>query len=470
MTRNVLQRPSYNRCICKAGIVHLGVGNFHRAHQAYYINEYLNSYNDLNWGIIGVNLRKSESENFQYLIDRKGKYILKTISTAGEKIFCESHSIISLYDWSKDDKSAEFIFSNPDLEIVTMTVTETGYYISGNGELNTDLEIIKNNIQGKEKTIIFSYLHNALNVRKNSCNKPITLLCCDNIRENGVMLKNTLHAYLEACNDKVLIQWIEKNVSFPSCVVDRITPRAPDSLADEIKSEFSIDEKCSVMAEPFIQWIIEDNFIGKRPELEKVGVKFVKNVFPFEEAKIRILNGGHVILSYFGVLKGLKTYDQAINDPKLQEFFFNFQRKEVIPALGDKIPFDLEEYMLVIFDRFKNKNIGDKLERIAMDGTGKFPIFVLPTIDMCFKKNIIPIYSIEAVASWYVFMRKIHNQELIFDYYEPRWDWIKNFLTEIKIDDFTNSLELWSTVPQNFSDFREILKEKITDWRINDYR
>ncbi len=464
MTRNILLRPSYNRGKCKAGIVHLGVGNFHRAHQAYYVNEYLNFYDDLNWGIIGVNLRKSESENFQHLKDRKGKYILKTISTTGEKIFGENHSIISLYDWSKDDKSAEFIFSNPDIEIVTMTVTETGYYISGNGELNTDLDIVKNNIQGKEKTIIFSYLHNALNVRKNSCNKPITLLCCDNIRENGVMLKNTLHAYLEACNDKVLIQWIEKNVSFPSCVVDRITPRAPDSLADEIKSEFSIDEKCSVMAEPFIQWIIEDNFIGKRPELEKVGVKFVKNVFPFEEAKIRILNGGHVVLSYFGALKGLKTYDQAINNPILQEFFFNFQRKEVIPALGDNIPFDLEEYMLVIFDRFKNKNIGDKLERIAMDGTGKFPIFVLPTIDMCFKKNIIPIHSIEAIASWYIFMRKIHNQELIFDYYEPRWDWIKNFLTENKIDDFTNSLELWSTVPHNFSDFREILKEKITGW------
>ena len=464
MTRNVLQRPSYNRCICKAGIVHLGVGNFHRAHQAYYVNEYLNSYDDLNWGIIGVNLRKSESENFQHLIDREGKYILKTISTAGEKIFSESHSIINLYDWSKDENTAESIFSNPDLEIATMTVTETGYYISGNGELNTDLEIVKNNIQGKEKTIIFSYLHNALNVRKNSCNKPITLLCCDNIRENGVMLKNTLHAYLEACNDKVLIQWIEKNVSFPSCLVDRITPRAPDSLADEIKSEFSIDEKCSVMAEPFIQWIIEDNFIGKRPELEKIGVKFVKNVFPFEEAKIRILNGGHVVLSYFGVLKGLKTYDQAINNPKLQEFFFNFQRNEVIPALGDNIPFDLEEYMLVIFDRFKNQNIGDKLERIARDGTGKFPIFVLPTIDMCFKKNIIPIHSIKAIASWYVFMRKIHNQELIFDYYEPRWDWIKDFLTDNKIDDFINSQELWSTVPQNFFNFYEILKKKITDW------
>lgn len=463
MTDNLLQRPSYNRGICKVGIVHLGIGNFHRAHQAYYINEYLNSYDDLNWGIVGVNLRNSESENFQHLTDREGKYILKTISTAGEKIFGEIHSIIDLYDWSKDDKSAESIFSNPDLEIVTMTVTETGYYISGNGELNTDLEIVKNNIQGKEKTIIFSYLHNALNVRKNTCNKPITLLCCDNIRENGVMLKNTLHAYLESCNDETLIHWIEKNVTFPSCVVDRITPRAPDSLADEIKTEFAIDEKCSVMAEPFIQWIIEDNFIGKRPELEKVGVQFVKDVFPYEESKIRILNGGHLVLSYLGVLKGLKTYDQAINDPKLQEFFFNFEKKEVIPALGDKIPFDLEEYMLGIFDRFRNEYIADKLERLTMDGTGKFPIFVLPTMEVCFEKSTIPIHSIEAVASWYVFMRKIHNQELICDYYEPRWDWIKNFLTEDKIDDFVCCNELWGDLPNKFLTFKDKLKEKILE-------
>ena len=463
MTNNLLQRPSYNRGGCKAGIVHLGVGNFHRAHQAYYINEYLNSYDDLNWGIIGVNLRQSESDNLNSLKERGGKYVLKTISTTGVIKFNEIHSIIGLYDWSKNQKEAELILNNPDIEIVTMTVTETGYYISGTGELNTKLDIVKNNIEGNEKTIIFSYLHHALNVRKNTCNKPITLLCCDNIRENGVMFQKTFRTYLEACNDQELIEWIEKNVTFPSCVVDRITPRAPDSLADEIKTEFAIDEKCSVMAEPFIQWIIEDNFIGKRPELEKVGVQFVKDVFPYEESKIRILNGGHLVLSYFGVLKGLKTYDQAINDPKLQEFFFNFERKEVIPALGDKIPFDLEEYMLGIFDRFRNEYIADKLERLTMDGTGKFPIFVLPTMEVCFEKSTIPIHSIEAVASWYVFMRKIHNQELICDYYEPRWDWIKNFLTEDKIDDFVCCNELWGDLPNKFLTFKDKLKEKILE-------
>ena len=178
-----------------------------------------------------------------------------------------------------------------------------------------------------------------------------------------------------------LFQWIEKKVSFPSCVVDRITPRAPKYLASEIKEKFDIDENSSVMAEPFIQWVIEDNFIGKRPNLEKVGVQFVQNVFPYEEAKIRILNGGHVALSYIGALKGHETYDEAICDRELQQYFFELERKEIIPALGNETPFDLEEYMIIIFERFKNTNIGDKLERIAMDGVGKFPIFILPTIN-----------------------------------------------------------------------------------------
>ena len=238
MTNNLLQRPSYNRRSCRAGIVHLGVGNFHRAHQAYYINELIDKYKENQWGIIGINLRENERENFNFLKERDGKYVLKTISTIGETNYNEIHSIIDLYDWSDQEKEAELILSNPDIEIVTMTVTETGYYISGKGELNLKIDIVKNNIEGKEKTIIYSYLHHALNVRKNTCNKPITLLCCDNIRENGVMFQKTFRTYLEACNDQELIEWIEKNVTFPSCVVDRITPRAPNSLADEIKPEY----------------------------------------------------------------------------------------------------------------------------------------------------------------------------------------------------------------------------------------
>ena len=456
-----LVTPSFNKANCKEGIIHIGVGNFHRAHQAFYINEYLNNFNDLNWGIIGVNLRNSESNEFQHLKNREGKYVLKTVSTSGEKKYNEIHSILGLYDWSKNDKEAESIFSNSDLEIVTMTVTESGYYISENNKLNLDLPIVKNNIEGKEKTIIYSYLYNGLKIRKRKCNKPITLLCCDNIRENGVMLKEALYQYVKACNNIDLLNWMDANVTFPSCVVDRITPRAPDNLEEEIKDKFNINEKCSVVGESFIQWVIEDNFIAKRPALEKVGVQFVKNVLPYEEAKIRILNGAHVALSYFGALKGLITYDQAINNKELQEYFFKFEKQEVIPSLGNKIPFDLEKYMMIIFDRFKNKYIADKLERIAMDGVAKFSIFILPTIRICFEKNITPNNAINCIASWYVFMKKINNKELNFNYYEPQWNWIKKFLVYEKRDDFINNSELWGNIPQKYPVFAIILKQQI---------
>ena len=461
MKKNDLKIPSFNREDCKIGFVHLGAGNFHRAHQALYINNYLNQTDDLNWGICAINLRKEEQENFDFLKDRDGKYVLKTISTSGDKEYHEIHSILNLIDWSKDKEDAENILSNPDIEVVTITVTESGYYISENNKLNLNLEIVKNNIEKKESTIIFSYLLNALKKRMESIDKEITLLCCDNIRENGVMLQNALKDYLENSNELDLLEWVNKKVSFPSCVVDRITPRPPSDLKKEIADNFDINENCSVMAETFIQWVIEDNFIGKRPELEKVGVQFVQNVFPYEEAKIRILNGGHVALSYFGALKKYVTYDAAILDKELQQYFFELERKEIIPALGNDAPFDLEEYMMIIFDRFKNKNIGDKLERIAMDGVGKFPIFILPTINKCFQKNIIPENSIDAIASWYVFMCKILSKDLIFNYYEPSWDWIKNYLSDDKVEDFACSKELWGDTPKKYIKFSNLLINKI---------
>ncbi len=461
MKKNDLKIPSFNREDCKIGFVHLGTGNFHRAHQAFYINNYLNQTDDLNWGICAINLRKEERENFDFLQDRNGKYVLKTISTSGDKEYHEINSILNLIDWSKDKEDAENILSNPDIEVVTITVTESGYYISENNKLNLSLEIVKNNIEKKESTIIFSYLLNALKKRMKSIDKEITLLCCDNIRENGVMLKNALKDYLENSKELELLEWVNKKVSFPSCVVDRITPRPPSDLKKEIADNFDINENCSVMAETFIQWVIEDNFIGKRPELEKVGVQFVQNVFPYEEAKIRILNGAHVALSYFGALKKYVTYDAAILDRELQQYFFELETKEIIPALGNEAPFDLEEYMMIIFDRFKNKNIGDKLERIAMDGVGKFPIFILPTINKCFQKNIIPENSIDAIASWYVFMCKILSKDLIFNYYEPSWDWIKNYLSDDKVEDFAFCKELWGDTPKKYIKFSNLLINKI---------
>ena len=258
MNRGELTISSFNRENCKTGIVHLGVGNFHRAHQANYIDEYLNTSNNMNWGICGINLRKEDSKNFENLKLRKGKYILKTISTSGDEKYKDINSIIKLIDWSKDKDEAEGILSNPDIKLVTMTITESGYYINEKNKLNLNLELIKNNIQGKENNIIYSFLMAALKKRMLSINKKITLLCCDNIRENGKMLQDCLKQYLSESKEFELLEWIEENVSFPSCVVDRITPRTPEFLKSDIMEKFNLKENCGVIAEPFIQWIVED--------------------------------------------------------------------------------------------------------------------------------------------------------------------------------------------------------------------
>lgn len=461
MNKNELKVPFFNKKRCQIGVVHLGVGNFHRAHQALYFNSYLNNTEDLQWGICGINLRSEERKNFNFIKERNGNYVLKTISTTGEIEFAEIHSILKLFDWSKNKNEAEDVLAQPNVEIVTMTVTESGYYINENNKLNLDLEIVKNNILKKEQSIIYAYLMSSLKKRMISIDKEITLLCCDNIRENGKMLELCLKKYIEESGEIDLLNWINRKVSFPSCMVDRITPRAPKNLKEEVYQKFKIDEKCSVMAEPFIQWVIEDNFIGKRPSLEKVGVEFVKNVIPYEEIKIRILNAGHVALAYFGVLRGHKTYDQAIKDKELEKYFFDVERKEIIPALGRNLPLNLSEYLKIIHDRFRNENIGDRLERLTMDGVGKFPIFIVPTIKKCFEIKIIPKNIIFSIASWYIFMIKINNREIKFNYIEPSWDWIKQFLN--KDEDFIFCKELWGEIPHKYNDFSKILKKQIID-------
>ena len=207
--KNDLIIPSFKKEECNIGIVHLGVGNFHRAHQALYINNYLNETNDLNWGICGINLRKEERENFNSLSEREGKYVLKTISTSNDVKYNEIYSIQKLIDWSKDKEKAEDTFSNPNIEIVTMTVTESGYYINKDNNLNINLQIVKDNIEKKENSIIFSFLTAALKKRMVSIGKEISLLCCDNIRENGLMLENCLKQYLKSSNEIELLNGLK---------------------------------------------------------------------------------------------------------------------------------------------------------------------------------------------------------------------------------------------------------------------
>jgi len=462
-THQILE-SNFDKKKLNAGILHIGVGNFHRSHQAYLIDRLIEKKSEYKWGIVGLNLIKSGQKNLKSLQNREGNYVLKTVSSNGDAKYRNIKSIIALLDWNLEKEKSEQILNNKNIRLVTITVTETGYFLNEDDKLDQNHRSIKDEIKNINTTTIYSYLRIALNQRMHKINDPITILSCDNLRENGKILENAFIEYLELVNDLTLLEWIKKNVSFPSCVVDRITPRVPQTLSKEIENNFMIKENCSVLSEDFIQWVIEEKFSSSFPNLDELeNVNITKNVIPYEETKIRVLNGGHSCLTYFGALMGLKTFDECFKKENLNSFFNDLEIKEIIPSLGNAIPFDLTKYLNEIYKRFQNSNISDDLERICMDGSSKIPIFVIPTIKKCFEMSIEPTNCISAIASWYKFMKKINNNELNFNYIDPKWDWLKNFLHDDKIDDFCSNKDLWGELPKTFPRFKEILKLKIND-------
>ena len=280
------------------------------------------------------------------------------------------------------------------------------------------------------------------------------------------MLEHCFIQYLNALNNEKLLNWVLENTSFPSSMVDRITPKIDLQELQEIQRMFNRQDDCSVFSEDFIQWVIEDNFAGIRPPLDEVGVEIVDDVEPYENTKIRILNGGHTVLAYLGVLEGYETFDSAIRDSELSDFFDGIQSEEIIPSLPINSPVDYERYLLTTKRRFENKHLPDFLSRICMDGATKFPIFLLPTIEWHLLKGVTPEYSIKAIASWYIFLCKVITNEISFEYIEPKWNLLKLFLADDKEESFASSEELWGSIPRVYPNFSKRLVEEIKAMKV----
>ena len=298
----------YDKSECQTGIVHIGYGNFHRAHQAMYIDEYMEKTGDLRWGIVAVNLR---NEGFREIDD----YIVKTPS---KYIRVRSH--LDYIDWTKNRTIAKHMLTLPSVHLITITVTESGY---------------------TPGSPLFEYLACGLRNRKS----PITILCCDNIHQNGVVLETQFLAYLYQTNQYELADWIRENVKFPSCMVDRITPRTTNTLRNEIEDIFPGFGYNAVQTEEYTQWVIEDKFASDFPDLTQVGVVITKDIEPYEETKIRILNGGHTSLAYLGALAGYNTFDEVMNDTSCRNHFKELQKQEIGPSIDIELPFDIYEYI-----------------------------------------------------------------------------------------------------------------------------
>ena len=411
----------YDKGECQTGIVHIGYGNFHRAHQAVYIDEYMNKTGDLRWGIVAVNLI---NEGFREIDD----YILKTPSSY--KIV-RSH--LDYIDWTKNRTVAKHMLALPSVHLVTVTVTESGY---------------------APGSPLFEYLACGLRNRKT----PITIACCDNIRQNGLVLETQFLAYLYQTNQHELADWVRENVKFPSSMVDRITPRTTDELRREVETLFPGFGHTAVQTEEYSQWVIEDKFASDFPDLTKVGVVITKNIEPYEETKIRILNGGHTSLAYLGALSGYRTFVEVMNDASHRKHFKKLQEDEIVPSIDIELPFDIHEYVDSVEQRFSSATNLDELDRICMDGFTKFHTFVVPSLRKCLEQGKRPVQIYKSIAAWYIYSRKFARGCKRIKYNEPNWTLLEPLLRDGAIDQFVSNERLWGDIPKKYITFTRDLK------------
>jgi D-arabinitol 4-dehydrogenase len=416
-----MYKTTYDKAECQTGIVHIGYGAFHRAHQAVYIDDYMEKTGDLRWGIVAVNLR---NEGFREI----DNYVLKTPSSYR---LVRSH--LDYIDWTKNRTVAKHMLALSSVQLVTVTVTESGY---------------------APGSPLFEYLACGLRNRKT----PITVMCCDNIRQNGIVLEAQFLAYLYQTNQYELADWVRENVKFPSCMVDRITPRTTDIVRREVEELFPSWGNSAIQSEEYTQWVIEDKFASDFPDLSQVGAIITHDIEPYEETKIRILNGGHTSLAYLGALSGYDTFDQVMNDTAHRKHFRMLQEEEIIPSLDIDLPFDVYEYIDKVEERISSETNHDDLDRICMDGFTKFHTFVVPSIRKCLEQKKRPIHIYRSIAAWYIYSRRFARGCKKIRYSEPNWLLLEPLLRDGALDAFVSNERLWGDIPKKHITFTRDLK------------
>ena len=359
-------------------MLHLGVGAFHRAHQAWYLNRLIDS-GETKWTLAAGNIRPDMQQLLRDLQAQGGRYTLETVTPEGTFSYERIGSIAHVLPWSPDLHAVLAIGRLPETRIISFTVTEAGYYLNQQRQLDLSYADLRSDLEQRSQLTIYGAICTILRARCNDDAGPVTLLCCDNIRSNGDHFRIGLLEFLARRGETDLLIWTRDNTTCPNGMVDRITPKPPAEAKGRVKTATGIDDECAVMAEDFCQWVIEDHFCNGRPPWEKAGVEMVSSVLPYEEAKIRILNASHSGIAWAGAMRGFNTIDEALADPAIRRIVADYVTEDVIPCLSPS-PVDLARYRDTVLNRFSNPYIKDTIERVAADGFAKIPGFIAPTI------------------------------------------------------------------------------------------
>lgn len=371
----------YDREKVTTGILHIGVGNFHRAHQAFYTHMLLQNSNQMQWGICGLSLLQSDEPVVKALKKQNNTYSLTICGRNGKD---ETHQVGSIVDmiWAiKDPKRAIEKFADKNIKIITCTITEGGYNLSrSSGNFIFEDKNVQHDLAYPATPItVFGYVAEGLRLRMKKGAGPVTFLTCDNLQHNGDTAKKVFLSFISA-QDKKLAEWVESNVTFPNSMVDRITPATlPEDVKRLNEKNGTIDE-VPVYCEDFIQWVIEDNFIAGRPEWEKVGVEFTSDVTAFENMKLSLLNASHTMLSYPSLLSGYRKVDEAMRDHRFEKLLRDFMDIDITPYVPTPENTNLEVYKQTLIERFGNRSVSDQISRLCADGASKYPVYVMPNL------------------------------------------------------------------------------------------
>ena len=372
---------TYDRQTVQAGIIHIGVGNFHRAHQEFYANKVLEFPDQLRWGICGIALLPSDEALVQKL---RGQNCVYTLTVCGRDSHDEVYPIGSLTDiiWGMDEPVAVTDkIADPAIKIITLTITEGGYNMDkATHTFRLEHEDVKHDLsQPQQPKTVFGFVAEGLRKRMAAGHEGLTILSCDNLQHNGNTTRTAFTSFIEA-QDTELAHWVKSRVTFPNSMVDRITPATlPDDVV-RLTAKSGIDDAVPVYCEDFIQWVIEDNFMAGRPDWQRVGVEFTDDVTAYEIMKLSLLNASHTLLSYPAFLAGYRQVDDAMHDTNFVQLLRDFMDIDITPYVPVPGNTDLTLYKQTLLERFANRSVSDQLSRLCFDGISKFPVYILPNL------------------------------------------------------------------------------------------
>lgn len=415
-------KPKFDRNAIKPSIVHIGVGNFHRSHQAVYIQELLNQGGDPIWGLRGAGIRETDAGMRARLEEQDWLYSIVEVDTD----VLRATIIGSMIDFVPIDTigNAPLVSALADRQtrIVSLTVTEGGYFLDASGKFNPNHSAIRQDVDTPSTpSTVFGVIVAALAMRKEQGLPPFTVMSCDNLPGNGDITRDAILSFAGLINAD-LAKYIEREVTFPNGMVDRITPVTTQRERDIVQSKFGISDDVPVFCEPFSQWVLEDKFVAGRPELERVGVVFTDSIHDFENLKIRILNGGHAIMAYAAAMLGMEYVNQAMATPLVRDFLRKVLTDDVLHLMPSVTGFTPQQYLDLVCQRFSNPGISDTIERLCFDGSNRQPKFVIPSIRENLDAKNIPTGLALSSALWCAYCAGKKDNGQIIHPNDPAWD------------------------------------------------